>query len=62
MKLKMAKKKRLNGKKIELFFFTHGKNNLAFFESDGKVIVVLVYNLMTKDIKSVYKLENKNYD
>ena len=32
------------------------------FESDGKSNrLVLVYNLMTKDIKSVYKLENKNY-
>jgi len=45
-----------------VFFSRKERTTWHSFESDGKNNrTVLVYNLMTKDIKSVYKLENKNY-
>ncbi len=45
-----------------VFFSRMERTTWHSFESDGKSNrLVLVYNLMTKDIKSVYKLENKNY-
>ncbi len=45
-----------------VFFSRKERTTWHSFGSDGKNNrTVLVYNLMTKDIKSVYKLENKNY-
>lgn len=45
-----------------VFFSRTERTTWHSFEADGKSNrIVLVYNLMTKDIKSVYKLEKKNY-
>lgn len=45
-----------------VFFSRTERETWHSFESDGKNDrLVLVYNLMTKDIKSVYKIENKSF-
>ena len=45
-----------------VFFSRTERETWHSFESDGiNDRLVLVYNLMTKDIKSVYKVENKSF-
>ena len=45
-----------------VFFSREERETWHSFESDGKSDrLVLVYNLMTKDIKSVYNIENKSF-
>ena len=55
--------KKLNGKLIEEFFFSRIEGETWHsYEGDQKSNrIALVYNLMTKKIKDVYRVENKNY-
>lgn len=49
-------------KKNRAVFFSRSKNSYHSYESDKKSIrICLVYNLMTRDLKSVCKIEKINY-
>ena len=61
-------KKGDEGKEIEwkqnrgVFFAREERQTWHSFEGDGKLNrIVLIYNLMTNNIKEVNKIENKNY-
>ena len=59
---KVIIKKLFHGKKIVQFFFQEKKRKLGThmkeMESDR---IALIYNLMTNNIRDVYKVEKKNY-
>ena len=60
---KGMEKKKLNGKKIELYFFSRKENDSwhSYEGNRNSLRIVLVYNLMTTRIKQVYKIENKSF-